>query len=253
MLRINLTILRISFLYILHGLANTNNNIAIYTRNLTSVENNNSVNLILSSHKIESSSLDVTIQKFNTRLTELYGKIQVFKNNIVNLKSVIEVIKNKETELDGYEKYIEAVGRDGIPCNAIPTIEREVNDILTQISDFTLKLEDYDNDIIPYICSDTGKHVIELCSGAERFEMEFAIRVGLIMASNIIKNDLILVDEGWGSLDSENLAAMNTLLSILKSKFGSAIMISHQDAIRDMIENTIEVKKINGFSQVQHG
>ena len=83
--------------------------------------------------------------------------------------------------------------------------------------------------------------------------MEFAIRVGLIMASNIIKNDLILVDEGWGSLDSENLAAMNTLLSILKSKFGSAIMISHQDAIRDMIENTIEVKKINGFSQVQHG
>ena len=151
-------------------LANTNNNIAIYTRNLTSVENNNSVNLILSSHKIESSSLDVTIQKFNTRLTELYGKIQVFKNNIVNLKSVIEVIKNKETELDGYEKYIEAVGRDGIPykiiCNAIPTIEREVNDILTQISDFTLKLEDYDNDIIPYICSDTGKHVIELCSGA---------------------------------------------------------------------------------------
>lgn len=237
-------------------LTNIDNNIAIYNRNLTAVENNNSVNAILSKYKLETDTLEINIQKLNNKITEIYGKLEVFKSNITNLKNTIELIKNKEFELYGYENYISAIGRDGIPykiiCNAIPTIEKGVNDILTQITDFTLKLEDDDNNIVPYICGDTGKHVIELCSGAERFEMEFAIRIGLIMASNIIKNDLMLVDEGWGALDSDGLMAMNTLLSILKNKFSTILIISHQNEIKDIVENTIEIKKVDGFSQVQH-
>ena len=189
-------------------------------------------------------------------MTEVYGKSEVFKNTIANLKTTIENIKIKEAQLDDYEKYIEAIGRDGIPyriiCNAIPTIEKEVNDILTQITDFTLKLEDTGTDVIPYICYDDRKNVIETCSGYERFEMEFAIRIGLMMVSNLIRNDLMLIDEGMGVLDSEHLSSMNILFSILKTKFPTILVISHQDEIKDFIENTIEIKQVNGFSNVKH-
>ena len=238
------------------NLISINSKIEIYNRNLTSVENNNNINKILSTYKIDASSIEVIINKQNSKMTEVYGKSEVFKNTIANLKTTIENIKIKEAQLDDYEKYIEAIGRDGIPyriiCNAIPTIEKEVNDILTQITDFTLKLEDTGTDVIPYICYDDRKNVIETCSGYERFEMEFAIRIGLMMVSNLIRNDLMLIDEGMGVLDSEHLSSMNILFSILKTKFPTILVISHQDEIKDFIENTIEIKQVNGFSNVKH-
>jgi len=238
------------------NLTSTSLKIDIYNRNLTSVENNNTINKTLSTYKTEANNIESSINKQNSKMTEIYGKAEVFKNTISNLKTTIKNIKEKEAQFDDYEKYIEAIGRDGIPyriiCNAIPTIEKEVNDILTQITDFTLKLEDTGTDIIPYICYDDRKNVIETCSGAERFEMEFAIRVGLIMASNLVRTDVLLCDEGFGVLDSENLLSMDTLFSMLKSKFSGIFIISHQSEIKDIIENNIEVKRIGGFSQVKH-
>ena len=179
-------------------------------------------------------------------MTEVYGKSEVFKNTIANLKTTIENIKIKEAQLDDYEKYIEAIGRDGIPyriiCNAIPTIEKEVNDILTQITDFTLKLEDTGTDVIPYICYDDRKNVIETCSGYERFEMEFAIRIGLMMVSNLIRNDLMLIDEGMGVLDSEHLSSMNILFSILKTKFPTILVIKSGATLRSSALPAVSLK-----------
>lgn len=237
-------------------LTNIINNIEIYSRNLTAVENNNSVNKVLSQYKLSASNLEVNIQKISNRITEIYGKLEVFKNNVTNLKTTIELIKNKEIELDSYEKYIAAVGRDGIPykiiCNAIPTIEKEVNDILTQITDFTLKLENDGSDIIPYISYEDKKHPVELCSGFERFVMELAIRVSLIGVSNIPSCDIYLIDEGMSALDASNLSNMETLFSILKNKFSAIIMVSHLSQMKDCAEKVIEINQVNGFSQIQY-
>ena len=237
-------------------LTNIDNNIAIYNRNLTAVENNNSVNTILSKYRLEASTLEINIQKINNKITEIYGKLEVFKSNITNLKNIIELVKNKEIELNNYEKYISAVGRDGIPykiiCNAIPTIEKGVNDILTQITEFTLKLENDGSDIIPYISYEDKKHPIELCSGFERFIMELAIRVSLIENSNISKSDYFFCDEGMSALDPSNLSNMETLFSILKTKFSAIVIISHLSQMKDAAEKVIEINQVNGFSQIQH-
>ena len=237
-------------------LTNIDNNIAIYNRNLTAVENNNSVNTILSKYRLEASTLEINIQKINNKITEIYGKLEVFKSNIANLKNTIELVKNKEIELNNYEKYISAVGRDGIPykiiCNAIPTIENGVNDILTQITEFTLKLENDGSDIIPYISYEDKKHPIELCSGFERFIMELAIRVSLIENSNISKSDYFFCDEGISALDPSNLSNMETLFSILKTKFSAIVIISHLSQMKDAAEKVIEINQVNGFSQIQH-
>ena len=35
-------------------------------------------------------------------------------------------------------------------------------------------------------------------------------------------------------------------------KFDFSVIISHVDSMRDMVDNLIEVNKINGFSQISH-
>jgi DNA repair exonuclease SbcCD ATPase subunit len=85
----------------------------------------------------------------------------------------------------------------------------------------------------------------------ERFISSLAIRVALMNASNLPKSNFMIIDEGLGTLDAENLSSMHTMFGILKTQFDFLVVISHLDAARDMVDNLIEIKREDGFSYIQ--
>jgi exonuclease SbcC len=84
----------------------------------------------------------------------------------------------------------------------------------------------------------------------EKFTLSLAIRVALINISNLPRPNFLVIDEGFGVLDAENLATMQTLFSFLKSNFEFIMIVSHLEALRDMVDKQIEITKDNGFSKV---
>jgi DNA repair exonuclease SbcCD ATPase subunit len=84
----------------------------------------------------------------------------------------------------------------------------------------------------------------------ERFISSLAIRVALLNASNLPKPNFMIIDEGLGTLDPENLSSMGTMMGILKSQFDFIILISHLDTARDMVDKVIEIKREDGFSYI---
>jgi DNA repair exonuclease SbcCD ATPase subunit len=54
---------------------------------------------------------------------------------------------------------------------------------------------------------------------------------------------MLMIDEGFGSLDETNLEACNRLLVSLKKWFKNIIVISHVDAIKDCVDNNLEILK----------
>ena len=52
-----------------------------------------------------------------------------------------------------------------------------------------------------------------------------------------------MIDEGFGSLDETNLESCGKLLQSLKKWFKNIIIISHIDAIKDVVDNTVEIMK----------
>jgi exonuclease SbcC len=93
---------------------------------------------------------------------------------------------------------------------------------------------------------------MSLTSGFEKFALSLAIRVALINISNLPKMPGLVIDEGFGVLDADNLSQMESLFSYLKSRFDFIIIISHLEALRDIVDSHIEVKKENGFSKVEY-
>jgi len=79
-----------------------------------------------------------------------------------------------------------------------------------------------------------------------------AIRIALINVSALPRPNFIAIDEGWGSLDQEHIASVTNLFEYFRTKFDFCIIISHVDTMRDMVDNLIEVNKINNYSQIQH-
>ena len=77
-----------------------------------------------------------------------------------------------------------------------------------------------------------------------------AIRVALINVSTLPKASILMIDEGFGSLDETNIEACGKLLQSLKKWFRNIVVISHIDAIKDIVDNTIDITKKGANSYV---
>ena len=68
-----------------------------------------------------------------------------------------------------------------------------------------------------------------------------AIRVALINISSLARSDIFIIDEGFGTLDDSNIEACGRLLNSLKKYFKAIIVISHVDAIKDIVDKNIMI------------
>ncbi len=209
---------------------------------ITEVRNN------LASTKDELKSAERSVLNLN-------GKISALQNQKETIEKRIERVKNLEEQSKLYEYYLNSLGKDGVSYEliekALPMIEGEVNNILAQIVEFGMQLEMDGKNINAYLVYGDQKWSLEMCSGMERFISGLAIRVALINVCNLPRPNFLVIDEGFGTLDSENLQSLFMLFTYLKTQFDFVMIISHIDSMRDVVDNLVEIKKINGFSQVK--
>ena len=150
-----------------------------------------------------------------------------------------------------------AFSKKGIPQSIIakylPLINAEISKILTGISGFTVEIEcDESNNIEIYIVYDDKKRIIELGSGMEKMISSIAIRVALTSISSLPKSDMLIIDEGFGALDESNLEACARLLQNLQGYFKKIVIISHVDAIKDVVDNMIVIETDGDRSRVNY-
>jgi DNA repair exonuclease SbcCD ATPase subunit len=203
---------------------------------------------------------DLSLAKSNTetlnkQLLTLNGKVSSLSNQKETIEARIKEISALEEQYGLYEYYLNALGKDGISYELIskvlPMIEGEVNNILGQIVEFGLQLDMDGKNINANIVYDTQKWSLEMCSGMERFISGLAIRIALINVCNLPRPNFLVVDEGFGTLDNENLTSLYMLFAYLKTQFDFVMIISHIDSMRDVVDSLIEIKKINGFSSIK--
>ena len=195
------------------------------------------------------------------RLNQVEASLKSSRETIVNSNSKKAVTQEKMRSLDEeekrmfevktqwafYEKLLDAYGRDGIPMmivrNELPRINDEISKILQGVTGFTVTLEtdDEGSDLDIYLDYGDSRRPIELGSGMEKMLSSMAIRVALINISSLPKSDILIIDEGFGALDEQNVDACNKLLHSLKKFFKTILVISHVDAVKDAVDGFIEV------------
>ena len=203
----------------------------------------------------ELSDTNYKLDKVNREINSVYAEIKVLDTKRKNILDNIDKVADLEKKYEAYEYYLDAVKRDGVPyeliTKALPTIEGDVNNILSQLVDLQMVFEMDGKNINNYIVYDNDNvWPLELSSGMERFISSLAIRVGLINVSNLPRSNFLAIDEGWGTMDSDNLNSVYNLFQYLKSQFQFTLIVSHIDSMRDAVDTLLEVKKENGFSNI---
>ena len=226
-----------------------------YLENEKQIQKNKELRTEMVSVRAELTSSKDDVDKLNTQLLKLNGEVSSLTNQKKTIEDRIDEVEKLEEQFGLYEYYLNSLGKDGVSyeliSKALPMIEGEVNNILGQIVEFGLQLEMDGKNINANIVYDDQKWSLEMCSGMEKFISGLAIRIALINVCNLPRPNFLVIDEGFGTLDNENLTSLYMLFAYLKTQFDFVMIISHIDSMRDVVDSLMEIKKVNGFSNIK--
>lgn len=163
-----------------------------------------------------------------------------------------------------FERVKEMFGIDGIPSRVLqgvaPQLEEIANSVLQRISQghtgseslrMEIKLERESKDkslsTLDVILTDgQTARPYELFSGGERFRADFAIRLALskLLAQRAgAKLQTLVVDEGFGTQDSEGIKRLVEAINEMSSDFEKILVVSHVEEMRNSFERKILVTR----------
>lgn len=200
-------------------------------------------------HEKEKNELKKSIDSTNIKIGSVKQEIKQITKDIEDYKRKYDVIKDKEEELRVLSLYREVIAKDGLPLfilkQRIDAINREINTILNQVFEFDLRFVEDNGDLkVNFVYDDDkDKSDVVLASGAETFIINLCIRVGLSQISEIPKCLSLNVDEGFGTLDANNIDKIPLLFSTLLNYYKNIIIVSHLDVMKEIYTYQINVTK----------
>lgn len=191
---------------------------------------------------------------------ELYKKEQTIETNrttINNYERDREDYKITYENYELYSNYLKILHKNGLSLNILKEylshISNGINVIIEQFINKKVELYIEKDDIIMNIMvKDTNKdeYNVMMLGGRESFMMDIAFKIVLSNIANLPRSNFLFIDEGISVLDKENLSNINELFSYLNDYYEHVFLISHIEGIKDFINNIINIKNINGYSQI---
>lgn len=200
---------------------------------------------------------DVLIQEI-AAIIQIQTQIEEAKTRIDENNK--KLIKYKQ-EIEGLELLKEAFSSNGLKSiiidYIIPRLEDRINDILSKLSDFRIRLdtqkdavskESVIEGLFISIFNELGEEFsYDNYSGGERLKIIVAISEAL---AEIQKCKFRFLDELFIGLDEESTESFAEVMTALQTRFSQLFCISHLRNIKDMFDNKIIISKQNGISKI---
>lgn len=202
--------------------------------------------------------LDVIVEELEQcqdELTELWkehGSLEQKWNSLEDSK--LELAELRE-QYAAYDLYLKCMHGNGIAYDIIkkrlPIINEQIARILANVVNFEIYLEDKGKEL-PIMIRHPKYPPRSLSggSGAELTLAAMAIRLALIRISSLPVGDLFILDEPATSLDEENMEGFTRIIDMLKLQFKTIILVSHLDALKDIVDTHVVIEKNGGYAQV---
>ncbi len=189
---------------------------------------------------------------------------ELISKAIVKIKASLATYEAEETKIAGYRVLNQAYSE--IPAHlfgeAIPHIEAYANEILGKIDPLKrIQLRPFKDtksgtqtkalDVLGW--TGTGLRDFENLSGSEKFRQGLAVRVALARVNAEMYNTQIgffIIDEGFGSLDTENVDAVKDVLREVAKQFDLFLVITHIEDLKDTFDEEIHVSSLKDGSRI---
>jgi len=234
-------------------------NIQKYEDNVVNIENNRAIE----------AKTNVLQFDINTKSAEMNGYLEdiaVFQVNIDNInksildkENTIKTIAIEEKYVKTFDFYIEMFGKNGIVKlilrDKIPYINDRLNDLLGDLTNFSIKVSLNDKKELEILISDNLTGLTKFLytgSGFERTMGALALRQVLYEVSSLPKFSTLFLDEILGKVSTQNHDKIEMLLGRIKDSYDNILFITHNDTTKSWGEFVIEVVKEDNISRISN-
>jgi DNA repair exonuclease SbcCD ATPase subunit/DNA repair exonuclease SbcCD nuclease subunit len=186
-----------------------------------------------------------SLWKGHGSLKQMWDKLEEEKEELASLRE----------EYSAFDIYLKCMHSNGISYDIIkrklPIINEEISKVLSNVVDFEVFFEDDGKKLNIFIRH--PKHParpLTAGSGAEKTLAAMAIRLAMVRISNLPTGDLFILDEPATALDEDNMEGFIRIIDVLKTQFKTVIIVSHLDALKDIVDTQIVIDKRKGSSYV---
>jgi len=204
---------------------------------------------------------------FTASIESAIKAINQYKLNIADLQKELGVLlKDKEQ----YEFWVEGYGNSGIKSvlldSVVPFLDTRANDYLTVLADSSIEVKFHTQQLVKTTGKYKDKFYVEVInhngdddyksnSGGEKRRIDIAINMSLqdlALSRSNKRIDFIAYDEVFESLDELGSHKAIELLEQKAKEVGTIIVITHNDYLKQLFSQSVEVIKSNGRTEVKY-
>jgi len=196
------------------------------------------------------------VERCNKKVLSLMSEEGATRRQIEEAREKIQQIDDAEKDYIAYDLFGQAMHANGVSYQVIksmlPIINAEISTILNSLVNFEVFFDNVGDKLEIYI-----KHPkydprpLSMGSGAEKTIASMAIRLALISVTNLPKSELFILDEPATALDEEHMEGFIRLLQMIKGQFKTVLLISHLESLKDIVDMTIDIQKVDGYAKVK--
>ena len=210
-------------------------------------------------------------ERFQQRRNELNQQLGAFQEKKARLeqrRTDLRERKERQEKIRKEERLYEilktAFSRDGIPAliveQSLPELENDANLLLRRLTNGSCTVKflsqrekksgDYKETLDILISDEMGTRDYDLYSGGEAFRTDLAIRIAL---SQLLcrragsQLQLLVIDEGFGTQDTEGLSHIVDAIDDIKDDFEKVLVVTHIEELKERFKDRIEVTKEPGI------
>ncbi len=220
----------------------------LYDQCKESVIKNEVINKEIAEIKIDKEKLLHDLGSIAEKLSSLYKSIGSLESQHSAIKDKAEEIKALRTKSFYYELYLKAMGKNGISytiaSQKLPIVNEEANRILKHVEDYTVSIEDNEEEksIKLYLVKGKEKIPVELASGSQKTMISLALRTSLWRITSIPKTPCLILDEPFGFMQEGKHDAIVKMLKYLKIYFKHIFIITHDSNLKNVVDFTIYIE-----------
>lgn len=204
---------------------------------------------------------------FTSSIESAIESIKQYKVEIADLQKELGILL-KDKEL--YEFWVEGYGNSGIKSvlldSVVPFLDTRANDYLSVLADSSIEVKFHTQQLVKTTGKYKDKFYVEVInhngdddyksnSGGEKRRIDIAINMALqdlALSRSNKRIDFIAYDEVFESLDELGSHKAIELLEQKAKEVGTIIVITHNDYLKQLFSQSVEVVKSNGRTEVKY-
>ena len=232
-------------------------NIQKYEDNVVNIENNKTIEAKTNVLQFDINTKSDEMNGYNEDVAVFQVNIENIDKTILDKENTIKTIAIEEKYIKTFDFYIDMFGKNGIVKlilrDKIPYINDRLNDLLGDLTNFSIKVNMNDKKELEFVMSDNATGLDKFLytgSGFEKTMGALALRQVLVEINCLPKFNMLFLDEVLGKVGKMNLDKVEMLLSRIKDNYDNVMFITHNEETKSWGDFNIVVTKEDNISRI---